>query len=257
MYKKIRKWIKQYEISLTRITILLLFFLLPFVKLIPKSVVQPPILRISTYPPGYPVEGQSWIVEVWVSHKNWLTWVRAANATVIMHTSLQGDLIQTASSKGEAVFIYASSLGFVDFEARFNNLTCLCTPQQRFVSNTTALLIISVFGIGGPTAFWSTVSVYHKRSKRDPIGKVLSWILLILTVVGWSLCLLWFRTWKFGSEWGFGNRIVSLFNVSLSFDPHLFSITVAVFVCTFLIWMKAILFDNHKSRKEVLPNYIR
>ena len=256
-YNKIRKWIGQHKILLTRIAILFIFFLLPFFKPIPLSGVQPPKLRIDAYPPGYPVEGQSWIVEVWVSQENWLTWGRAPNATVIMHTSLQGDLTQTTNSKGEAIFMYTSSFGLVDFEARFNNLNCLWTPQQRFVSNTTALLVVNIFGIGTPTAFWSTVSVYHKRSRRDLIGKTLSWTLLILTVVGWSLCLLWFITWKLGSEWGFGNRIVSLSNVSLSFDPHLLLIIGGVFVCTFLIWIKAILFDNRKSRKEVLPNYIR
>ena len=220
-------------------------------------MVQPPRLRINAYPPGYPVEGQSWTIEVWVSQENWLTWKTVPNATVIMHTSLQGDLIKTTDSKGKAIFMYTSILGSVNFEAHFNNLDCLWTPQQRFVSNTTTLLVIGIFGIGSPTVFWSTVSVYRKRKKSDPIGKILSWALLVLTVVGWLLCLIWFNTWKLGTEWGFGDRIISVFNVSILFDPHLFVITVGVLTFTLLIWLKKILFNNRKSRKDILSNYIR
>jgi hypothetical protein len=233
---------------------MIIFFAFPFVKLIPLSGIQPPVLRIYAYPPGYPVEGQSWTVEVWVSQENWLTWRPVSNATVIMHTSLQGDLIRTTDNEGRAIFMYTLALGSVSFEVNFNNLDCLWTPQQRFVNNAMALFVIGIFGIGTPSFFWETFSVYYKRKNLNPVEKILNRILLTLIVVGWLLCLIWFITWKSGTEWGFGNEIISAFNISILFDPHLFWITVVVLSWSFLIWLKMILSRYRKERGKGSKN---
>lgn len=254
-HTKTKRWVTQHKILIFRVLIIVVFFLLALIKGIPLEGIQPTQLKIDAYPPGYPVEGQTWTIEVWASQENRLTWKPVPNATVAMHTSLQGEFMKTTDDDGKAAFTYTSTLGSVDFEANFDNLSTAWTPQEKFVSNDIAFLVVGIFGIGSTSLFWQTAAIHFKHEKHDRIGQTLSGILVILTTVGFFLCFFWLHTWRLGTEWGFGNQIMSLNGFSITFDRHLFGIMIGAVITASLIWTKEII-SRWKSRKKI-PDYIK
>jgi hypothetical protein len=228
---------------------ILLYFAIPLIKefLIPLSIIQPPMLRIIAYPPGYPVEGQSWVIEVWGSQENYLRWRRVAGANVTMHTSTQGDLTFSTDSEGKVIVKYTSSLGRVSFEVHHKDYIFMASwaPQERFISNNIAYLILGFYGIGSPLLFWNVIADFLKHSKRDTVGKLLFWSTLILMTSGWLLSLYWFIIWRLGTEWGFGNTI-AVIGVPILYDPHLFLITLGVVISSFLLKLKMVFDMFHR-----------
>lgn len=246
-----------HAILISRILIIFVFFAFALGQGFPISLVvqQPTSLKIDAYPPGYPIEGRTWTVEVWMSQGNWLTWKPVPNATVVMHTSLEGEFIKTTDYDGKAVFMYGSTLGTVIFQASFDNLNTEWIPQQKFISNDIALLFIGIFGIGSPSFFWQTVKIHLRREKHDRIGQILSAVLIILVITEFVLCFFWLQTWKLGTEWGFGNEIASLNGFSITFDQHLFGIMIGVVITTSLIWAEEII--GRRRHREKVPDYIK
>lgn len=240
-------WLKRYKTLLLRFMILVLFFALPFSKLIPHSIIPLPQLNMVINPPGYPVEGKSWDIEVWGSVDSGLTWMPVENATIEISTSNQGKFVLFSDENGKASFTYLKKMGTVSFEAFHEKYgTVKWAPQIRFVDNNVARIVIVFFGLGGSSIIWQVIS---KSKRKDLIDKILFYTLVISSVTGWLLNFYWFFQWKWGTEWGFGNRIVTLY-YPVCFDPHLIVISIIVMASMFLIGMKALFFDRLACKKD-------
>jgi len=246
-------WLKRHKILISRLVLLVLFFILPFSKLILLSGIPIPVLNMIVHPPGYPVEGKEWDIEIWGSLDNGRTWIPVSNATIEVNTSMEGMFTLFSDEDGKVSFTYLSEIGIVSFRSFHEKYgSCEWIPQIRFVDNNVARYVILFFGIGSPSIIWQVLS---KNKRKDPIEKILYYILLVSSVAGWLLSFYWFWQWKWGTEWGFGNRIVTLY-FPIYFDPHLVAISMIVIASTFLTGMKTVFFDRTAKAKTKAPEYI-
>lgn len=114
MKSKSLKWLKSKQTVIIRLSIVLLFFIIPFSKGIPLSILPPePISKVVVVPPGYPVEGTPWSIKIWGSTDSGLTWYPVKNATIEISTSNQGDFVLYSDDQGTASFTYTKSLGTI------------------------------------------------------------------------------------------------------------------------------------------------
>jgi hypothetical protein len=247
------KWLKNKQTVIIRLLIVLLFFIIPFSKGIPLSILPPePMLKVAVVPPGYPVEGTPWNIKIWGSTDGGLKWYPLKNATIEINTSNQGDFVLYSDDQGTASFTYTKSLGSITVKATSEKYGIdEWVPQISFISNQIALVVISLFGLGMPSAVWQVLS---KLKRKDVIDKILFYVLLVFSVIGWVLSLLWFWAWKFGSEWGFGNRIITLF-YPVYFDPHLIVIVLIVLASGLLSTLK-LLFARRSARATEKATYV-
>lgn len=246
----LNEWFKKNQISITRFLIVVLFFALPFVTLIPLSIGPPtPTLKVVVVPPGYPIEGTPWSIKVWGSLDNGHTWNPVKNATIEISTSNQGDFVLYSDDQGTASFMYLKEYGTTTITVITEEYgSSEWVPQTTFVSNSEALIIISAFGICTPSVGWQILS---KLKRKDAIDKILFYVLLVSLVLGFLLSFLWFYQWKFGTEWGFGNRIIT-FPYPLDFDPHLIVIASVAVISGFLSSLKLLFKRKPTKRKKKL-----
>jgi len=247
------KWLKSKQTIIIRLLIVLLFFIIPFSKGIPFSISPPePILKVVVVPPGYPVEGTPWNIKIWGSTDSGLTWYPVKNATIEISTSNQGDFVLYSDDQGTASFTYTKSLGTMTVQVTSEKYGISeWVPQTSFVSNQIALVVISLFGLGTSSVIWQVLS---KLKRKDSVDKILFYVLLVSSVIGWVLSLLWFWEWRLGSEWGFGNRIITLF-YPVYFDPHLIVIVLIVLASGFLSTLK-LLFERRSARATEKGTYV-
>jgi len=217
------------------------------------SGISIPMLEMKVQPPGYPVEGRSWDIRIWGSMDNGLTWVQVENATIEIDTSNKGKFVVFSDDKGMASFPYTSEMGTVIFKSFHEKYgSCEWIPQIRFVDNNVARIFILLYGVGAPSIIWQVIS---KNKRKDIVDKVLYYILLLSSITGWLLSFYWYFQWKGGTEWGYGNMIVTLY-YPISFDPHLIAISAVVIASTFLTGMKATLFDRSTKVETKTHEYI-
>jgi hypothetical protein len=237
------KRLESKQTVIIRLSIVLLFFIIPLSEGIVSSVVPPvPILKVDVVPPGYPVEGTPWNIKIWGSTDNGLTWYPVKNATIEISTSNQGDFVLYSDDQGMASFTYTKNLGTITINVTSEEYGISdWVPQTSFISNQIALVVISLFGLGTPSVVWQVLS---KLKRKDLVNKILFYVLLVFSVIGWILSLIWFWEWRFGSEWGFGNQIFTLF-YPVCFDPHLVVIALIVLASGFLSTLK--LLHNKKA----------
>jgi hypothetical protein len=222
----------RYSGLIIRITVLVMFFILPFVKLVPLSIVPQSEITMTVTPPGYPINGASWSIQVWGSNDSGVTWIEVDNATINVSTSNKGTFQLFSDAEGKASFMYVGGMGTVSFsvfDGRYGTYDWI--PQSSFVPNNLSLFVIGVFGVGTPSIIWEVLS---KNRKKNFIEKVLYYPLLISLVSGWALSFYWFANWRFGTEWGFGNTIVPMGNYSIDFSHHLWTILLIVIALIFL-----------------------
>jgi hypothetical protein len=223
------------QILLLRVLLIVLFFTLPFVEIAPQSGLPIPMLKITAYPPGYPVDGQTWSIDVLGSQTNGQVWTPMTNATLLMIFSNGSEIAYHTNSSGQVLVQYYSELGQVTFQADATNyMNAYWTPVDRFVSNSTALFVIGLYGLGGPALFWSVLGDYWKSKKRKPIWDGVFAIALGAGIIGGILSFVWFVTWRFGSDWGFSNTIIA----PIQYDPHLLYITIILLASTSLLALK-------------------
>jgi len=245
------KWLRNRE-TVIRLLIAILFFTLPFLKGLSLSGLPIPALNVAVVPPGYPVEGTPWNIKIWGSTDNRLTWYPVKNATIEISTSNQGDFVLYSDDQGMASFTYTKSLGTITVKATSEKYGISeWIPQTSFVSNQIALVVISLFGLGTPSVVWQVLS---ELKRKDVVDKILFYVLLAFSVAGWVLSLLWFWEWRFGSEWGFGNRIFILF-YPVYFDPHLIVTALTVLASGFLSTLK-LLFERRPARATEKATYV-
>lgn len=243
-------WLKRNEVLVLRLLIIGIFFIVPFSQLIMLSGIPIPILKMEVNPPGYPVEGKSWNIQIWGSVDNGRTWETVENASIEINTANEGKFVLLSDEDGKASFSYIEAMGTVGFNASSEKYgTDEWIPQIRFVDNTVARLVIFFFGLGGSSIIWQAIA---KAKRKDIIDEILYYTLLISSVTGWLLSFYWFFQWKWGTEWGFGNRIVTLY-YPICFDPHLIAISTIVMASMFLIGIKTLLardYDTGNRRIE-------
>lgn len=252
MKNNLMEWFEKKQVVILRFLIAVLFFTLPFVTLIPHSVFPIPVLNVVVVPPGYPIEGTPWSIKVWGSFDNGRTWNPVKNATIEISTSNQGDFVLHPDDQGTASFTYVKEYGTTTITVITEEYgSSEWVPQTTFVSNQIALIVISLFGIGTPSIVWQILS---KLKRKDVIDRILFYVLLVSSVMGWLLSLYWFYQWKLGSEWGFGNQIITLF-YPLDFYPHLIVIALVALASGFLSSLK-LLFERRPARKKEKATYV-
>jgi len=242
----LNEWFKKNQVSIIRILIIVLFFALPSARLIQLSGVPTPELKVTVVPPGYPIEGTPWSIKVWGSLDNGVTWTPVNNATIEINTTNQGGFVLYSDEQGTASFVYLTEYGtttIVVVSEEYGSSEWV--PQTSFVSNDVALIVISAFGIGTPSAIWKILS---KSKRKDVIDKILFYVLLVSSIMGFFLSFLWFYQWKLGSEWGFGNQITTSFYL-LDFDPHLIVIASVALISGFLSGLK-LLFERKPVKRK-------
>jgi hypothetical protein len=210
-------------------TLAALFIILFFLSalgprpLLLSIVSTPGALKIIIQPPGYPVPGMVWNVQVWetpmVGHSNW---VQSSNSTLVLETS-GGNYTYNTDSQGSATIRYDSSLGKIVLIAEklgFEPVSWV--PQDSFVSVDVAWAFIGIFAAGGSTGVAEIFRATTKSRRWSPVLNVATYALLALWLFGSILSWIWLGSWRFGSEWGFGNRIINAFY----FYPHLFTLGI-------------------------------
>lgn len=236
---------RQHQTLILRLMLIFVFFTLPFVKLTPHSMVAIPKLEIVAYPPGYPVDGQSWSIQVLGSQDNGVLWSPIDNATVCMTFSSGSSIIYHTDLNGVTTVMYSSSLGLVSFQATASGyLDAVWTPVERFVSSTAALFVIGLYGAGGPTIFWSVLADYRKQKAKEAVWNVVFWVSLTTAIVGGLLSLSWFRDWGLGAEWGFSNSIIG----PILYNPDLFYITAILVMSTTILALRTKVFKPHPTK---------
>jgi hypothetical protein len=252
MKSNLVQWFEKNQLAIIRLLIIVTFFALPFTigRIAELSGVPVPKLKVTVVPPGYPIEGTPWSIKVWGSFDNGQTWTPVKNATIEINTTNQGDFVLYSDDQGTAAFTYVKEYGtttIVVISEEYGSSEWV--PQTSFVSSDVALIVISAFGICTPSAVWQILS---KSNRKDVIDKILFYVLLVSSVMGFFTSFLWFYQWNFGSEWGFGNRITTLL-YPLDFYPHLIVIASVALISGFLSSLK-LLFERRRAleRKKKL-----
>jgi hypothetical protein len=231
-YKSVMDSLYEHRTSFFRIAGIVIFFLLPFSTLIPLQGIPTPELRLVITPYGYPIDGNSWDIISWGSANSGVNWNIAANTNISITTQNEGTFQLVSDTDGKASFQYFKKMGTVVFSAFHEDYGAYgWVPQESFVDNTLSLFVIGTFGIGTFSGIWEILS----RNKRKNIfEKTLYYPLLVTSIIGVTLSLLWFMKWKLGTQWGFGNTILFLGDYRINFDPHLLAILVIVLILAVL-----------------------
>jgi len=252
--KSLNRFLEEHAIPITRVLLVVLFFMLPFVVGIPLSGVPISQLKVDITPLGYPIEGDSWDIMVWGKESHGVPWEVVENANITVTTQNDGTFQLVSDIEGKASFQYFKRVGTVSFYASHEDYGAYeWVPQESFVDSNISLFVIGIFGIGTFSGVWEILS---RNKRRNKLEKVCFYALLIMSIIGLTLSFLWFMEWKLGTKWGFGNTILAFSNYRINFDPHLWIISLIVLVLTFLNLILTLNLFHKSDRKSKKPDYV-
>ena len=247
----VKIFIEKHNVGIIRICLLLIFFVYPFVKLIPLAAIQIMKIELMVSPLGYPTNGEDWEIQVWGTN-NSLDYFIMPNCLVEINSTIGKSYFLYSNEEGKCSFTYHDTLGDITIRAIHNKLIwCLWRPQIRFVQNHVAYLVLGFYGLGTPSFIWEAINKY--KNMQNKLSITLSKLMTFFITLGWILSFYWIIKWKLGSSWGYGNRILS-FYIDISFDPHLMYIT---YINILMIFIYPILDQkiNRKYNKKI-DNFI-
>lgn len=194
--------------------------------------VPQPQLKVMVSPPGYPIIGTTWEVQVFQRSYIGQPWELAANSSVLMTTTGEGNFSFNANS-GEVGITYTQSFGQVKFFAEKSGFeSAVYRPQTVFFPNEVAYLVIGFYLFGGGLSVYEVSFEVRPTEKRSRFRRILTYCTLVSVSIGYILSVEWVQVWSFGTAWGFGNDILG----GVSFFPHLFAITaISAFLSALLI----------------------
>ena len=209
------------------VVVLIVYALVPI-----GSQPVPSELKIRPIPPGYPVPGDKWTMQVLQHNSTYPNLVPAANATVIVHTTNFGNLSLTTNNAGEVEFTYDNTLGQLTVTASKPGFASAeFDPSGSYVSDQTAQQTYDFFGIGNLTTLLG-LGTSLKNPVESTLRRRLIAFVLILWVIGSLMLAAWFVSRGSGSQYGYPNSIID--SVVL-FNPHLLYVT-AIFLTISVIF---------------------
>ena len=184
-----------------------------------QQLPQPQLKMIIT-PPGYPVSGANWLVQVFQRTYQGQPWVLANDSVILMRTA-EGNFSYKAST-GQVGITFTPAFGGVAFYAQKAGFASASyDPQTVFLPNELAYLVAGFYLFGGGLTAYGTILERERKAKKPRLVKALTYSTLAFVGPGYVLSIIWMWKWNFGTAWGFGNDITG----GISFLPHLFVIT--------------------------------
>ncbi|MGD0477538.1 MAG: hypothetical protein ABSB29_05160 [Nitrososphaerales archaeon] len=227
-----RRWAERNPRIILTSLVVLLMALTAVTGFIPWSGVPAPIpvLRVTILPPGYPVAGESWSVQVWQHTYPSQPWTQAANSTLLMVTT-DGNFSYPVV-RGQVSVQYAPALGNVKFVAEKPGFeSAEWRPQTSFVPSEVAYALLGFYLLGGGISVYQVSFEVNKKHTRSGPLRILSFVTIISVGLGYVLTVLWLQRWNLGTAWGFGNDIAT----GVEFYPHLFFLTIANVLLSFAL----------------------
>ena len=181
-----------------------------------------PQLKVMVNPPGYPVTGATWEVQIFQRNYTEQPWELAENATVLMTAANEGNFSYTAG-EGIVTITYTPAFGQVTFLAQKTGFeSATYRPQTVFYPNEVGYLLAGFYLFGGGLSVYEISFEIKPRKKEATPLRILRFSTLASVGLGYILTVEWIHEWNFGTAWGFGNAIIG----GISFYPHLFVITI-------------------------------
>lgn len=188
-----------------------------------------PSLKMNVVPPGYPVVGSTWAIQVWQPDRNG-TLVPAKNASVLIEPNVGPPYQIQTDTNGQVSLTYTNSYGKVTIVAIKSGFAqASYTPIDSFVSTDTAWQAVGAFWTA--SALSGTVLVKFRRKMFSKgktlatkaayiLGVAVSLIVVAVLIIGLSLTFVWVSQFGNGTAYGFPSSIA----LGLVFNPHLLAL---------------------------------
>jgi hypothetical protein len=206
---------------------------------VPPSALPRSVLRMDVTPPGYPIPGNDWTVQVWQSYLDG-NFTPASNATVILESN-GTNFEATTDANGVAAVTYQNSLGGVTILAEKSGFaTAVFTPVVSYVSSDNAWEVMGSFFALGVLANVTLVLRTGKAVRRKggwlsglrgSVELALSAVVVVTFLFGLALSLVWLSQWSLGSSYGYSNQII----LGLDYSHDLIGALVFLLVASALL----------------------